>query len=897
LNPDVSHIRERRKRRTVLSDDEVPRKELDLSEDPELISPPIVAEPLYQCATAITVLGFISHAEIEIEVDSAVVLTRIADFPQPSGQSFPLPNPLVAGEIVRARQRIGGVESDWSTPIAVRDHTQDYPAGPPRPQINPGPIHKCGARTGVANLLIGCNVWIRADNTEVGRVKGAKEHQGVNVNPDYALGQKVRAWSELCDDPSPPSVLHTTQPPPTPIPTPSIETVHEGGEQITIKGLANGARFTITRGGVNQGTWRTWGQRHIVGLSPPFSNGEVISISQRLCPSDPASPEGYTTVQPCSSLPAPVVAPIQEGDTSITLIQFVPDARIKVYVNGVKVGDSGGSVIPLTQQIRYGDIIYVLQILGHCIGSTVREINAKCVSPPVTYDPSALDLFPVGHSNYKGGTTSVDETTYSIKGTVYYPAEDDGEKKPFNERLTGLGRVPIVFMAHGNHSIYYNPNDRNEEQCWNPNGWLEIPNHEGYDYFQRQLARMGIIAVSVYSNETNCTSYSATNMRHRAELIISSIAHFQKLDSNGDPIFGGRVDFSKVGLMGHSRGGEAVVVVPEIITLAGVTIKSVISLAPTDAGASSGAPSGYAFMTILPAGDGDVISNDGAKFYDKAQPYPFKSQLYVHKTNHNFFNRQWPKDDGHGPPVMPRFEHERILSAYGCAFFRATLLGHNTIRFLTDEMLPSGVATQNIHLSFELEGQVTVDDHEDRNGIGINSLGQPTAQLSGLTADEYTFAQTTATTTYNKTFFGNTIGMVTECLESMGRFRSQLSGNTDLSDREIWIRAAEVYNGSSVPSNPTGFELGLEDSEGVVGWIDSDSVGGLPRPYDRRSDDLARFPDDYTKSMLKTLRFKVRCSLAAKSNLDMTNIRAILLRCNRGDGRALAFDNLQIVSK
>ena len=66
-------------------------------------------------------------------------------------------------------------------------------------------------------------------------------------------------------------------------------------------------------------------------------------------------------------------------------------------------------------------------------------------------------------------------------GSVYYPAEDDGQGQPFNSRLAGVGRVPIVVMAHGNHS----PAD---------------PSYLGYDYFQHALAKMGIIAVSVDCN-------------------------------------------------------------------------------------------------------------------------------------------------------------------------------------------------------------------------------------------------------------------------------------------------------------------------------------------------------------------------------------------------------------
>jgi hypothetical protein len=40
-----------------------------------------------------------------------------------------------------------------------RIHWVDFPAGPPRPQINRATGYGCGVRTGVGNLLMGSNVW------------------------------------------------------------------------------------------------------------------------------------------------------------------------------------------------------------------------------------------------------------------------------------------------------------------------------------------------------------------------------------------------------------------------------------------------------------------------------------------------------------------------------------------------------------------------------------------------------------------------------------------------------------------------------------------------------------------------------------------------------------------
>lgn len=847
---------------------EVPRDHLKLRDDRKVISPPYLDVPLYQCATAVTVLGFNPQAKLDVEVAGVIVVHAFAaGFPQPNGATIPLPAPLVKNQDVRVRQVSGAATSAWSNPVTVGDHTKDFPAGPPRPEINPAPVYNCGERTGVGNLLVGSHVWITDNGATVGNVQGAAKQQGVNVAPPYKTGDNVRAWSELCKDPSPPSVNHVAQPSPLPLTAPGFDAIYAGSTQIAVTGVVNGGHFTLSRNGIAVGTFLTWGQRHLVGVNPPCTVADVFSATQRLCPNDPPSPPGKTGVLPCSQLPAPQVAPVQAGDDHIVVTSYALGALIQVYVDLVKTGEGGGPVVALTKPVRHGDQIDVVQNVGTCHGATAQQITPICFAPPVTHDPSSLDLFPVGTHEYNGGPITVASgANYTIKGNVYYPAVDDGPEKPFNKRLVKLGRVPIVFLIHGRHSA-------------------ASPSYRGYDYLQQQLARMGMIAVSIDENETQASPEGfALNIVNRADLGIASIAFFKKLDASGDPIFGKRIDFGRTALMGHSRGAEAVIAIPERINIRGVKIRAVLSLAPVNSGATSGKPKGYAFMTILPAADGDVRANNGAQFYDQATPGPLRSQLYVDFANHNYFNRQWLNDDTSGGlPVMPRSAHEQILSAYGCALYRHVLLGHPTRSFLDGAMLPAGTDTPKVHLSFEA-GRELIDNH-DGHPININSMGQPTAQLDGLVAGDFQFHQGGGA--FNGSFFGETGGMIAGLHGSSGEFRSQLDKPHDLHDREVWVRAAEVFAGS-IPAGATGFALGLEDGKGIVAWVDVNEVGGLPRPFNR-----VGF-DSLTKTMLTTFRFFARCFVASERRFNIKDVRAIRLRLDRHDQRALAFDDLEI---
>ncbi|EIM96278.1 hypothetical protein WQE_34671 [Paraburkholderia hospita] len=848
---------------------EVPRERLGLKENPDLLSPPYLDQP-YQCAQSVTVHGFVPHATIEVEVAGTVVVTQPVGFPQPVGATVVLPSPLVAGQVVRARQKFGPGQSDFSSPITAIDHTKEFPAGPPRPVINPAPVYKCGIRTGVSNLLAGGNVWVTADGNKVGQANGCNPQQGVDIAPAYSLNQHVRAWFELCNDPSSPSVEESTQNPPAPLPTPTFDPINQGAEQLIINSIVNGAAVTLLRNGTNQGTWGCWGGSLQLGLSPSFNGSDALEATQRMCPGDPASLPGTGTVIPCSSLPAPHIGPVQAGDTQIAITSSAPGATIKVWVNLVHIATGSAPVVLLgNTTLKMGDVIDVVQDLPGCKGQSALEVKVACIDPPIIGNPAWLNVFPVGHAEYSDGG--------AVRGTVYYPAEDDGIDQPFHKRLTKVGRSPIVFMAHGNHCP------------------ASDPSHLGYDYFQADLAKMGIIAVSVDCNALNCGAGDGVqNIEERADLIIDSVKHFQSLDADITSLFFRRIDFTHTGLMGHSRGGDAVVTAASVINVPGVTIRGVLALAPTNFrfwnGLSTIQPKGYAFLTILPAGDGDVKDNNGAQFYDQAIPAPYKSQLYVHFTNHNFFNRQWLLDESSGPPVVSRADHERILTVYGCAFYRNVLLGHGTDRYLAGYQKPDGVLSQHVYLSFLKKEQTTVDNHEDNNGIGKNSLNLGTGQSGGLSANEFPFAQApaggAALGAFNDSFFGQTTGMVARAGGSGRLFRSEVGG-MDLRKKEIWIRAAEVVaQQGTVPGGASGFQLGVEDVNGVTAFVDVDLVGGLPRPYARPAP---------TKSMLNTIRFKADCFKVQNRRLSLSKVRAVLIACNRTDERATAFDDLQIV--
>jgi hypothetical protein len=94
---------------------------------------------------------------------------------------------------------------------------------------------------------------------------------------------------------------------------------------------------------------------------------------------------------------------------------------------------------------------------------------------------------------------------------------------------------------------------------------VALENHRSYEYLQRVLAGMGMVAISVNANVANCTGLSPTNIHYRGALILAAIQHFLNLHTSGASRFVGKLDLARIALFWHSRGGEAVPVAAETL--------------------------------------------------------------------------------------------------------------------------------------------------------------------------------------------------------------------------------------------------------------------------------------------------------------------------------------------
>jgi outer membrane protein assembly factor BamB len=381
-------------------DPHIVRNPGDFKEDPKFVSAPTLGHPIYACGTAITVQDFIPGAKIEVFIDNAPAPNPsfIGQIPTP-GQTHDTGAAFTAGKILYVTQTFNGATSGHSNSVMVTSHTEDFPAGLPKPRLFKNPLFQCGHAVLVEDVVPNSTVTIRAEDSngaggfkpavDVGTFQ-ASTNWGLNwsgVNPEFTLGARVSATAQICTDTSPRSDDEITVPPPAPVPPGATgKPIIAGQTLISIWGAAgppndppqHGAIVTVrdAASAMRGQSAIPGGVPHTLGIAPAASAGQSLSVTQTLCTeSVPGTP---TVVGDCKAMPAPVIKPPLPGDTKIIVTQQIPGAEILIFANGQEVGHSSGSIINLSRPLLDGETVIVEQRLGKCTGRFVYQIKVGC---------------------------------------------------------------------------------------------------------------------------------------------------------------------------------------------------------------------------------------------------------------------------------------------------------------------------------------------------------------------------------------------------------------------------------------------------------------------------------------------------------------------------------------
>ncbi|HVE99512.1 MAG TPA: hypothetical protein VNA12_10085 [Mycobacteriales bacterium] len=309
-------------------------------------------------------------------------------------------------------------------------------------------------------------------------------------------------------------------------------------------------------------------------------------------------------------------------------------------------------------QVRIARAALAVALLG---GGAAQHVTASAESRPA--DPT------------RPGPHRVTRVDYDAGMTVLGPEAHTGSRalQPMPARLAGSlhlpsapGRRPVVLLQHGRHgTCRYGAVELFGHPCPDTPATADVRSYTGYDYLGQNLASHGYIVMSVDANGVN--SYDLADLTAgavaRAQLISRSLDLLTRWDRGPGPgaVGGslvGRVDLGRLGMMGHSRGGEGVTYWLEYNRTRTDGPRyhpsAVFSLAPIDA--TDQTVFDVPFATLLPMCDGDVYTLEGAAVFERSKyadhgARAARFQFAVEGANHNFFNTVWTGDDYFGTDV------------------------------------------------------------------------------------------------------------------------------------------------------------------------------------------------------------------------------------------------------
>ena len=355
-----------------------------------------------------------------------------------------------------------------------------------------------------------------------------------------------------------------------------------------------------------------------------------------------------------------------------------------------------------------GYIVYFLQNTGYKDYLTdLEQVKQKEIEPLQANNPAEKGSFEVKEITYGSGnfrnrpefgeqaeikTKTIDGTEF-LKGSKGFKMKlrklllgFDKEHLPLNGHVwypEGKGPFPLILTVHGNH------------------GMAEFSD-PGYEYLGEHLASKGYIMVSVDENFLNGSIVGGLSNENdcRGWMLLQHLKIWHQWNRTDSSMFFGKVDTTKIALIGHSRGGEAAAIAGNFNRLPyypdnakvslgfNFNIQSIIAIAPSDGQYSpAGRPNkleNVNYFIIQGAHDADVSSFMGMRQYHRVKIEKdslFKASLYVHRANHGQFNSIWGNTDYGWPmslflnkkPLIEEEKQRKIAKVYFTAFLDATI--------------------------------------------------------------------------------------------------------------------------------------------------------------------------------------------------------------------------------
>jgi len=409
------------------------------------------------------------------------------------------------------------------------------------------------------------------------------------------------------------------------------------------------------------------------------------------------------------TVPLPNRVPVRDaaplvlnGDTPLGFGKVAADRRTVVLQTRMPVGSAAavrvvwsGGGIPAPEHAR-ATATRPTTPPGAALDGRIAPAPTEQL-PAAVGDPGVKGPLATVRGQYTLGDTA-------LKVPTGYRTEVTGEVT--SPATLGTRKHPVVVLLHGRHDFCGRRDGRTDYTWPCRTGYRRIPSEQGYRALADLLASHGNVVVSVAANGINAGDDAAVDggARDRGFLVMHHLNLWRGWSSTDlkGPFgarFRGALDLTRVGLMGHSRGGEGVVaaLAENRRTGSKFQIRAVAPLAPVNFTRQS--VRGTASMTLVPYCDGDVSDLQGVHFFDDATAGSVDAAphalLGVLGANHNFFNTVWTPGGWEAGTVDDWFDRKNPLcgadnpasrrltapqqvaagTAYLAAFLRARLQG------------------------------------------------------------------------------------------------------------------------------------------------------------------------------------------------------------------------------
>jgi Chlorophyllase enzyme len=468
------------------------------------------------------------------------------------------------------------------------------------------------------------------------------------------------------------------------------------------------------------------------------------------------------------------------------------------------------------------------------------------------------------------------------RANVRFPADAPGATAPAQISVA-QPNYPLIVIVHGNGH-----------------------NYQGYDYLLDHWAANGFIAASI-----NLTG--GMTGTDRAMVLFDHLTILKRNDPPGPNQhgFGTKVQ-NNIGIMGHSRGGEAVVIAArrnQQMAL-GHAINAVISLSPTDqyTHETLGPPWATPYLVIYGAMDGDLAGGDGPPsdtgfpLYDRANGAR-KGFVMVYGATHDRFTTigpdtdlNWKRGAADYPLILTEPTHQTVAKGYMTAFFRWQL--RNEAQFIgmfRGEWVPTAIALA------EPSKLKILPQYSDLGAHNVDDFEGPHTPTSWQTATDGSTVSDGGTLPappqedllYNLDVHSphDTSGLQLHWNALGERLTYTFPAPLDVhAFAALSFRVTQKADSmSNPPGAPQDFYLTLHDGGGKQRAIRASKFAEIAAPQPRAL-------DQYTKSALRTVRIPLdayRIEVIGTQKVDLTQVTSLDFFFNYNASGEIEIDSIE----